>query len=66
MILVAITFFGLMALGMPVGIVMGVAGMVGIWDMGPTFLKMVPDRLFAGLDLFPFLAMPFFILAVKL
>lgn len=63
MFLVAITFFGLMAIGMPVGIVMGVAGMVGIWDMGPNFLKMVPDRLFAGLDLFPFLAMPFFILA---
>ncbi len=37
MFLVAITFFGLMAIGMPVGIVMGVAGMVGIWDMGPNF-----------------------------
>ncbi len=64
MIIVAITFFGLMVLGMPVGMVMGVAGLVGILDMGGgTFLKMVPDRLFAGLDLFPFLAMPFFILA---
>lgn len=63
MLLVGITFFGLMLLGMPVGIVMGVAGMVGIFDMGANFLKMVPDRMFAGLDLFPFLAMPFFILA---
>ncbi|MCK0104239.1 TRAP transporter large permease [Pseudohalocynthiibacter sp. F2068] len=61
--LVAIAFFGLMALGMPVGISIGVAGVVGILDMGPRFMTMAPDRVFAGLDLFPFLAMPFFILA---
>jgi tripartite ATP-independent transporter DctM subunit len=64
MILVAVTFFGLLALGMPVGFVLGIAGMVGIMDMGGgRFLAMAPDRMFAGLDLFPFLAMPFFILA---
>ena len=56
-------FFGLLALGLPVGFVIGVAGMIGILEMGPRFLTMAPDRLFAGLDLFPFLAMPFFILA---
>ena len=64
MIWVAVTFFGLLAIGMPVGFVLGVAGMVGIMDMGGgKFLSMAPDRMFAGLDLFPFLAMPFFILA---
>ena len=64
MILVAVTFFGLLAIGMPVGFVLGIAGMVGIMDMGGgRFLAMAPDRMFAGLDLFPFLAMPFFILA---
>lgn len=56
-------FFGLMAIGLPVGFVIGVAGMAGILQMGPRFMAMAPDRLFAGLDLFPFLAMPFFILA---
>jgi hypothetical protein len=56
-------FFGLLAFGMPVGFAIGVAGMIGISDMGPRFMTMAPDRLFAGLDLFPFLAMPFFILA---
>jgi tripartite ATP-independent transporter DctM subunit len=61
--LVAVAFFGLLALGMPVGFAIGVAGLVGIIDMGPRFLTMAPDRVFAGLDLFPFLAMPFFILA---
>lgn len=64
MAIVAITFFGLLFLGMPVGFVLGVAGLVGIFDMGGgRFLTMAPDRMFAGLDLFPFLAMPFFILA---
>ncbi len=64
MILVAVTFFGLLLIGMPVGFVLGIAGMVGIMDMGGgRFLAMAPDRMFAGLDLFPFLAMPFFILA---
>ncbi len=64
MLIVAITFFGLLLLGMPVGYVLGVAGLVGIFDMGGgRFLSMAPDRMFAGLDLFPFLAMPFFILA---
>lgn len=64
MALVAVTFFGLLALGMPVGFVLGIAGLVGIFDMGGgRFLTMAPDRMFAGLDLFPFLAMPFFILA---
>ena len=64
MLAVALTFFGLLILGMPVGYVLGIAGLVGIFDMGGgRFLAMAPDRMFAGLDLFPFLAMPFFILA---
>jgi len=64
MLVVPVIFFGLLALGMPVGFVLGVAGLAGIFDMGGgKFLAMAPDRMFAGLDLFPFLAMPFFILA---
>jgi tripartite ATP-independent transporter DctM subunit len=64
MLWVALAFFGLLLLGMPVGFCLGIAGLVGIFDMGGgRFLMMAPDRMFAGLDLFPFLAMPFFILA---
>ncbi len=44
-LLVAIAFFGLMALGMPVGFSIGVAGMIGILDMGPRFMQMAPDRM---------------------
>lgn len=65
MIAVAIVFVVLLALGMPIGYVLGIAGMVGMFtiDTGGRFLTMAPDRFFAGLDLFTFLAMPFFILA---
>jgi len=64
-IAVAIVFVVLLALGMPIGYVLGIAGMVGMFtiDTGGRFLTMAPDRFFAGLDLFTFLAMPFFILA---
>ncbi|MFQ5772962.1 MAG: TRAP transporter large permease [Kiloniellaceae bacterium] len=61
---VAITFFALLLIGMPVGYVLGIAGVIGIAQIGgEKFLAMAPARFFAGLDLFPFLAMPFFILA---
>ncbi len=64
MIVVIILFFTLLALGMPIGFVLGIAGIAGIIDAGGTsFLSMAPKRFFAGLNLFPFLAMPFFILA---
>lgn len=65
MIAVAVAFFLLMALGMPIGYVLGIAGVVGMWtiDPGGRFFPMAAERFFAGLDLFTFLAMPFFILA---
>ena len=68
MTLVAITFFVLLLLGMPIGYVLGIAGIIGMWtiDPGGRFFPMAAERFFAGLDLFTFLAMPFFILAGEL
>ena len=64
MIAVAICFFTLMLLGMPVGYVLGIAGTLGLFQLGGSnFLEMGPKRFFEGLDLFTFMAMPFFILA---
>lgn len=62
---VLVGFFALLLLGMPVGFVLGIAGVIGMWTIGDggRFLPMAAERFFAGLDLFPFLAMPFFILA---
>jgi len=63
MLVVATAFFGLLILGLPVGYTLGIAGIVGMASIGSRFLIMAPERFFAGLDLFTFLAMPFFILA---
>jgi tripartite ATP-independent transporter DctM subunit len=64
MILVALIFFGLMLVGLPIGYVLGVAGTVGLVQVGgENFLAMAPKRFFEGLDLFTFMAMPFFIMA---
>lgn len=65
MIAVGLIFLILLVVGMPIGYVLGLAGMVGLYSVGGEgrYLAMAPDRFFAGLDLFTFLAMPFFILA---
>jgi len=62
--IVLFVFFGLLILGLPVGIVMAVAGIVGLADIGGMhFIALAPSKVFNGLNIFPFLAMPFFILA---
>lgn len=62
--IVAITFVGLILFGMPIGFAIGLSGVVGLIDMGGgQFLPIGPSKVFNGLNIFPFLAMPFFILA---
>ncbi len=57
-------FVFLILFGMPIGFAIGLAGVVGLIDMGGTqFLAIGPSKIFNGLNIFPFLAMPFFILA---
>lgn len=65
MLAVALTFFILIFIGMPIGFVLGIAGVLGLYQVadGGVFLPMAPKRFFEGLDLFSFMAMPFFILA---
>ncbi len=64
MTVVLLSLFGLIAIGFPIGYALGVAGVVGMLQIGgPEFMAMAPQRFFAGLDLYTFLAMPFFILA---
>ncbi|MCD2184644.1 TRAP transporter large permease [Rhizobium sp. GN54] len=63
--LVAI-FVVALVVGIPVSIAMGGAGIAALlW--GGTFSPMlVPQRLFSGIDSFPLMAVPFFILAAEL
>jgi tripartite ATP-independent transporter DctM subunit len=67
MIWVLAVFFFLLVAGVPIGYVLGMAGVLGILQIGGTeMLAMAPQRYFAGLDLFTFLAMPLFIFAGEL
>jgi len=67
MIWVLATFFVMLAVGVPIGYVLGIAGVLGIIQIGGAeMLAMAPQRYFAGLDLFTFLAMPLFIFAGEL
>lgn len=64
MIIVIAIFFILLLLGVPIGFTLGIAGVAGLLQIGgEQFLTMAPKRFFEGLDLFTFMAMPFFILA---
>ncbi len=64
MITVLLIFFFFILIGLPIGVTLGVAGIAGLVQIGgDNFLMMAPKRYFEGLDLFTFMAMPFFILA---
>jgi tripartite ATP-independent transporter DctM subunit len=64
MITVLLIFFFFIIIGLPIGVTLGVAGIAGLVQIGgDNFLMMAPKRYFEGLDLFTFMAMPFFILA---
>jgi tripartite ATP-independent transporter DctM subunit len=64
MITVLLIFFFFIIIGLPIGVTLGVAGIAGLVQIGgDNFLTMAPKRYFQGLDLFTFMAMPFFILA---
>ena len=57
-------FIILIAVGMPIGFVLGVTGLAAMLKMDmPSVLQLVPQRYFAGVDMFTLMAMPFFILA---
>ena len=58
-------FLATMALGLPIAFAMVVAGLVAVWMKGLPAL-VVMQNLFSGLDSFPLLAIPFFILAAEL
>lgn len=62
---VAVVFFTLLALGVPIGFTIGLAGLAGLFLMGSgaAFFSMAPLQYFSGLDMFTLMAMPFFIFA---
>jgi tripartite ATP-independent transporter DctM subunit len=61
------TFFVIgLVIGVPVAFVMGIAGFMALAYEGHLSLLSVPQRFFDGINSFPLLAVPFFILAADL
>ncbi len=61
-----ILFFATLILGIPVAFTMGVAGLAAIFVDGSLNPLAATQRMFAGIDSFPLMAVPFFILASEL
>ncbi|OCW58392.1 TRAP transporter large permease [Hoeflea olei] len=61
-----ILFFATLILGVPVAFTMGIAGMVAVFLDGSLNPLVATQRMFAGIDSFPLMAVPFFILASEL
>ncbi len=49
-------------IGIPVGICLGITGMIGVYILGAP-MEVVAQRMFTGLDSFPLMCIPFFIMA---
>lgn len=61
--LLSLTIFVLMlVIGVPVGICLGITGLIGVIILGAP-LEVVAQRIFTGLDSFPLMCIPFFIIA---
>ena len=59
-------FVGLMVIGAPIAFAMLIAGLLAVWMKPGMSSLVVLQNLFSGLDSFPLLAIPFFILAAEL
>ncbi len=57
------SFCGLLIVGVPVAFVLGIASTVYLSSVVDMPLSVVPQRLFAGLDQFVLMSLPFFIMA---
>ena len=60
--LMGIVFLVCMALGVPIAFCLGIAAAVALLNLGLP-LQVVAQRIFTGIDSFPLMAVPFFILA---
>jgi tripartite ATP-independent transporter DctM subunit len=56
-------FLLLLVIGTPIAFGLGIVGVVGFVLYDPTLLRLIPQRMYAGVDSFPLMAVPFFVLA---
>lgn len=60
------SFLILLAIGVPIAFSIGLASLIPIWLQGNIPLTLVISRMFGGIDSFPLMAIPFFILTGSL
>ncbi len=65
-LLVSIVLFLSMLISVPVGIALGLSALIGMLYVSPDILIMMPQKFLYGLDSFPLLAIPLFVLAGQL
>lgn len=65
-LLLTATLILTMLMGVPVGMCLAIAAMAGLLLMPPDVLIMMPQKFISGLDSFPLLAIPLFVLAGQL
>ena len=59
-------FLATLVVGVPVAFTMGIAGSAAIFSGGQFPLIVIPQQLFKGINSFPLMAVPFFILAAEI
>ncbi|NWF92712.1 MAG: TRAP transporter large permease [Syntrophaceae bacterium] len=63
MIYLFVAFFATILLGVPVAFCLGLAGLAFLLITGQESLLIIPTLMFSGIDSFPLMAIPFFIMA---
>ncbi len=63
MVLIIVALILFLALGMPIAFTIGFPSLLYIIVNNPAWLTVVPNRIFAGMNSFVFLAIPFFVMA---
>jgi C4-dicarboxylate transporter DctM subunit len=64
-VLLAAVFLLTLALGFPVAFCLGITSFAALWTKG-VMLSLMAQRIFTGIDSFPLMAVPFFVLAGEL
>jgi C4-dicarboxylate transporter DctM subunit len=65
-LLIAISFLVSLAIGIPIAFTMGTTALAALLALQSVPLHLIPQRLFTGMDSFPIMAVPFFILGGNL
>ena len=65
LVLLAVFLFFLV-IGTPIAFGLGIAGVVGFIVSDPDLMRVIPQRMYSGVDSFPLMAVPFFVLAGEL